>query len=402
MNSDIDLLVINSSKLLTLQGEIGLSPITGGGVAIKNGIIVDIGTSTDLKLKYSNCKNIIDAKEHLVMPGFVDCHTHLVFGGDRTEEMLLRISGTSYLDILKNGGGINSTVNATRSCTKEQLIKLSLNRLDDLKKHGTTTVEIKTGYGLNYESEKKMLEVIRELKTISDLDIVSTYLGAHTIPANKNREEYITWLLGESLTKFKNYAEFFDLFCEEGAFSYKESKELLLAAKKAGYKLKIHAGQFNDLEAPGMAAELGATSIDHLEHISIEQIIKMADKGTIAVLMPGVPMFLKTKYPNGRDFIDRGVNVALATDFNPGSCPSFSMPMMIMLAVFNCGLTIDEAIRAATINSAKAIGLQSSVGSLEIGKNADLIILNLKKPEEIVYYFGTNPVHTVIKRGMVI
>ncbi len=395
----IDTLIIGSSQLLTLKGKEGISTIINGGVAIKDGRIFDIDTTHNLLEKYSDCPNIVDAKNSLVMPGFVDCHTHLVFGGSREEEMEMRLNGSTYLEIHKAGGGLYSTVNATRALSKEDLLIESKQKLKKIIQNGTTSLEIKSGYGLNYNTEKKILQIINQLSSESPIDIVSTYLGAHSVPKETDRREYINWLKGKSLSEFKKYAKYFDIFCEDGAYSLDETKELLEAAKSEGYELKIHSGQFNDLGATGVASELGAISADHLENIDDDQIELMAKNSTVAVLMPGVPFFLKSKYPDGRKLIDRGVSVALATDFNPGSCPSYSMQMMITLAVFNCGLTITEAIRAATINSAKAIGLENSVGSLEVGKKADIIFLSLKSSLEIPYFFGTNLVTKVFKNG---
>jgi imidazolonepropionase len=405
-----DTIIINSSQLLTLEkdpsGTDQLGSVKGGAVAIKDGLILETGTTSEIMRIYSDCPNIIDADNSLVMPGFVDCHTHLVFAGNRSSEMEMRLKGMNYLDILKSGGGIHSTVKATRAASEKELFSLGVKRLNRMAKNGTTTVEIKSGYGLSEESELKMLKVIKKLSHNHSLDIIATYLGAHTFPENSensDKKDYLDWLSGESLGLFKKYAEYFDVFSEKGAFNLEETQLLLSAAKEAGFKLKAHAGQFTDLGAAGLAAAMGAVSVDHLENISDVDLGLMADSGTVAVFLPGVPFFLQSDtYPDAKKFIDKGIKVALATDFNPGSCPSYSMQMMITLGVFYCGMSVEDAVIAGTINAAKAIDMERKVGSLAAGKKADLIILDIKKPEDIPYYFGTNLVNKTIKSGRVI
>ncbi|MDA3940936.1 MAG: imidazolonepropionase [Spirochaetia bacterium] len=404
---EVDTLIINSSQLLTLErssmGSGLLGSIVNGAVAVKNGLILETGTTSAIMKNYPDCLNVIDADGSLVLPGFVDCHTHLVFAGDRSKEMEQRLEGAEYLEILKNRGGIHSTVRATRNASRKELISLGMERLNRMAENGTTTVEIKSGYGLNEETELKMLQVASELGIKHSLDVVITYLGAHTVPEDKNRDEYVKWLGGKSLRAFRKNAEFFDIFCEEGAFSLTETKMLLEAAKLAGFKLKVHGGQFNDLGSPGIASLLGAVSVDHLENISNQDLDLMSEAGTVAVLMPGVPFFLQSdQYPEAKRFVKKGIPVALATDFNPGSCPSYSMQMMITLGVFYCGLSVTDAVLGSTINAAKAINRETEIGSIKAGKKADLIILNIKKPEEIPYYFGTNLVKKTIKNGKII
>jgi imidazolonepropionase len=400
-----DTLIINSSKVLTLENDNSdqLGVIEGGAVAIKDGLILETGSTADIVQKYKTCSNIIDAEKSLVMPGFVDCHTHLVYAGNRCSEMEMRLNGADYLDILKSGGGIHSTVRSTRAASTVELSVTAMDRLNRMAQNGTTTVEIKSGYGLNEETELKMLRVISQLGNDHALDIISTYLGAHTFPEDQSRQEYIEWLSGESLGKFIKLSDYFDVFCEDGAFTLEETRKLLESAKMQGFKLKLHGGQFNDLGSPGLAASLGAVSVDHLENISDNDLDLMADAGTAAVLLPGVPFFLQSdKYPDAKRFLDKGITVALATDYNPGTCPSYSMQMMITLGVLYCGLSIPAAIRAATINSAKAIDMEDKVGSLKPGKQADIIILDIENPEDISYYFGTNLVKLTIKNGKTI
>ncbi|MCP4177113.1 MAG: imidazolonepropionase [bacterium] len=407
--SKIDLLIHNSSKLITLAGSskprVGkemseLAIIENGAVAVDNGKIVETGSSDVFLKKYSNAKETIDADNKLVMPGFVDCHTHLVFGGSRDYELGMKLAGATYIDILKAGGGIHSTVEATRKATKYELKKTAKERLNTIIKHGTTTIELKTGYGLDYKSEKKLLEVAKEISDETDVEVVSTFLGAHTIPKGIDREDYINWIVNEAIPEFKNLAEFCDIFTEDGAFTCEETKKVLSAAKHNGYKLKIHAGQFNDLKAAGLAAELGAYSADHLEAVSNDQLNMMKKNNTVAVLMPGVNFFLMANdYANARDMILNGNPVALATDFNPGSSPTFSMQMMIALGCYQLKMLPEEAITASTINAAHAIDRAEKVGSLEPGKKADILIMNIKNPTEIPYYFGGNLVKDVILTG---
>ncbi len=402
-----DTIIINSSQLLTLEkdnkGTGALGSIKNGAVAIKNGLILETGTTSEIRKSYPDCSDVIDADDSLVMPGFVDCHTHLVFAGERSNEMEQRLGGKSYLEILGDGGGIHSTVRATRAASSEKLFVLGMERLDRMAMNGTTTVEIKSGYGLNEETELKMLQVAAQLRREHPLDIISTYLGAHTFPPDQSREEYLKWLSGKSLQLFKKEAEYFDIFCEEGAFSLEETKKLLESAKTAGFKLKVHGGQFNDLGSPGVAASLGAVSVDHLENISNEDMDLMAEAGTVAVLLPGVPFFLQSgKYPDAERFLKKGIPAALATDFNPGSCPSYSMQMMITLGVFYCSMSAADAVAAGTINAARAINRENEIGSLKAGKKGDLIILDIKNPEEIPYYFGTNLVKKTIKSGKIL
>jgi len=408
----IDLLIFNSSELLTISGKNEartgkdlnkLSVIKNGAIAVNDGIILETGNSKDLLEKYSKVDRLIDAENCVVMPGFVDCHTHLVYGGSRESEMAMRLNGVPYLEILKQGGGIHSTVKATREISKKDLKRISIKKLDKLLKNGTTTVEIKSGYGLDYVTEKKILEIINELNKEHVMDIIPTFLGAHTIPKGVDREKYVNWIVEEAIPKFRNLAKYCDVFCEDGAFSIDETKRIFSTAIQNGYKLKIHSGQFNDLGASGLAAHLRAVSADHLENISVEQIRKMKKNGTIAVLLPGVPFYLQSqKYANARLMIKEKLPIAIATDYNPGSCPSYSMQMMITLACLNMNLTIEEAIIASTINSAAAIEKEKVVGSLENGKQADIIILDLDNYKQIPYYFGTNLIKNVVKNGIII
>jgi imidazolonepropionase len=408
---DVDLLVVNASELLTLAGpdrpRIGLemretASVPNGAAALDGGVVIETGDTGTLVRKYKGRKTV-DASGRLVMPGFVDSHTHLVFAGSRENEMVRRLSGATYLDILKQGGGIHGTVAATRKASLDDLMESSRRRMRRILKNGTTTVEIKSGYGLDAKTEEKILDAIGRLKQEGPLDVIATFLGAHAVPSAVNRAEYMDWLVRDAMARFRDKAEFCDVFCENGAFTLKESERVLRSAKENGYKLKIHAGQFNDLEAVRMAASLGAVSADHLDHVSARQLDLMREIIMVAVLLPGVSFFLGSNaYPDYKKFEEHGVPVALATDFNPGSCPCYSMQMMIALAVHRMGMTAEEAVTASTVNAAWAVDRGRQVGSLEPGKQADLIVLDVRNTAQIPYYFGTNLVETVVKKGRVV
>lgn len=412
MGTDADLLIFNTSQLLTFAGP--RRPRTGsemddpgiienGAVAIGDGRILEAGPADHLADRYARARQKIDAQGKLMMPGFVDPHTHLVYAGSRENEMIRRIQGETYTDILKSGGGIYSTVQAVRNASENDLIKHAVNRLNQMMRHGTTTVEIKSGYGLSPEAELKMLQVIRSLDRSHPLDIASTFLGAHVVPRDQDRKLYIQWIVEQGLPQFKELAEFCDVFCEAEAYTFEETETILRAAKSLGYKLKIHAGQFKSLGAAGLAADLGAISAEHLDHVTDSEILRMKKSGTTAIFLPGADFFLGSNiYPNASRFIEEEVPVALATDFNPGSCPCFSMQMVVALACLNMKMSVAQSLTAATINAAYAIDRGSQVGSIEKDKSADLILLDIQKPEQLPYHFGTNLVRCVIKRGKVV
>ncbi len=414
MNSktNIDILITNASELLTCKSSNPQRPkiykdlsdlgvINNGAIAVENGKIISVDTTENL-IKLFNAKTTINAKDKVVMPGFVDCHTHAIFSGTRENEFLKKQEGISYLDILKQGGGILSTVEKTRKATKEELFQKAKKTLKRMLEYGTTTVEIKSGYGLTFEDEKKILEVALELEKIQPIDIIRTYLGAHTVPKDMIREDYIKEVI-TSLENIKPYAEFCDVFCEKGIFSVDETREILTYAKKLGFKLKLHSEQNNLLHSAELASELHAISADHLEHISDTGVEALAKNNVIGVLLPGVPFYLmEEKYANAKDMINKGVALAIASDFNPGSCPSYNMQLMISLACLKMKLLPSEAINAATINAAFAIDRAHEVGSLEVGKKADIIILDIENHNQLPYFFGINLVETVIKNGKIV
>jgi len=400
-----DLVIANASELLTCAADkpkrgkalSDLGIIRNGAVAVKNGLIAWVGKTSEFDFEASQ---VLDAGNRLVMPGFVDCHTHLVFGGGREKDLVRKLQGKSYLEILAEGGGILSTVEHTRAASEEELYHLGWRRLDTMLAHGTTTVEIKSGYGLDEMTEQKILRVARRLGRDHPMDVATTYLGAHAIPGGRNREEYVAEVLA-SLEKMRSWAEFCDVFCEKGAFTLEESRHILEAAKSLGYKLKIHAEQMTGLGGAALAAALGAVSADHLDHISERGIQRLARSNTIGVLLPGASFYLmqESRAP-ARGMIEGGAALALATDFNPGSCPCENMQLMLTLACLQMKLLPAEAINCATINAAFALDRAGAVGSLEEGKQADILIADVVSHESLVSRFGTNRVARVIKKGM--
>ncbi|MDO8141910.1 MAG: imidazolonepropionase [Candidatus Brocadiales bacterium] len=410
-----DLVIQNCGQLLTVAGASRRPKILqdmndpgivlDGAVAVKGGNIIDVGTTRQLEKKYNRKGvKIIDALGKVVLPGFVDCHTHAVFGGDRAGEFVQRIQGESYLEILKKGGGILSTVKNTRKLTLEKLVEVSKKHLDTMLLHGTTTAEIKSGYGLNKKDELKILKAVQHLQKTHHMDIVPTFLGAHTIPSQykSDPDTYID-LICKMLPEVKAYATFCDVFCDEGGFDVKQSERILSAAKKLGFMVKIHVNEFKDIGGVSLAIRLCVTSADHLDNIKYRDILKLKKSGIICVLLPGVPFFLmKDNYVPGKKMLDEGLPIALATDFNPGTCPCENLQTIITLACLNLGMTPAQAISAVTINAAHAIGMSDRIGSIEIGKQADMIILDVENYNQIPYYFGVNHVNSVIKKGWLV
>jgi len=410
-----DLFIQNCGQLLTVAGasrrpktlkdmdDLGI--ILDGAVAIKDGNIIDVGTTRQLGKKYNRKGvNIINAWGKVVLPGFVDCHTHVVFGGDRAGEFVQRIQGENYLEILKKGGGILSTVKNTRKLTLEKLVEVSKKHLDTMLLHGTTTVEIKSGYGLDNKSELKILKTIQRLQKAHYMDIVPTFLGAHTIPSEyqSDTEAYVDFVCN-MLPEIKAYATFCDVFCDEGGFDVQQSERILSTAKKLGFKLKIHTNEFKDIGGVHLAIRSCVISADHLDNIKHRDILKLKESGIICVLLPGVPFFLmKDNYAPGRKMIEDGLPIALATDFNPGTCPCENIQMIITLACLKLGMTPAQGINAVTINAAHAVGMADRIGSIEIGKQADIIILDIQDYNQLPYYFGRNHVKTVLKKGRLI
>ena len=412
------LIIKNARQVLTMRSD-QKSPRTGkhmedpgiiedGAVAVSNGKIVAVGYTDQVlrKVQVNEETNVIDAKDKVVLPGFVDSHTHPVFAATREEEFEMRVKGRPYQEIAAAGGGIKSSVRTLRAASKQELIQLTLPRLDRMMSYGTTTIEAKSGYGLSLEDEIKMLEVIRELNDRHLIDLVPTFLGAHEIPEEykDRREEYIRLIVEKMLPEVakRKLAVFCDIFCEKGVFDIEESRKILTAAKDHGFKLKLHADQLTALGGAKLAAELGAISADHLEFIDDQGIEMMKQAGVIGVLLPGACFGLGMKeYPPARKMIDQGLPVALATDFNPGSSMTESMPIILSMACLMMKMSPAEAVVASTINSAYAVGRADDVGSIEMGKKADLVIWNVRDYREIPYHYGVKLVDQVIKEGKV-
>jgi len=345
----------------------------------------------------------VDCEDRCLIPGFVDPHTHMCFVKTREEEFSLRIKGTPYMEILRQGGGILSSVRSVRASSEEELFKATLKNARSALKLGTTTVEIKSGYGLDIETELKMLRVIDRIQKETPLDIVATFLGAHAVPEDyrNNADAFVDLVIKEMLPAVSDQgiARFCDVFCEEGVFSVQQSRRILKAAKEAGLGLKIHADEVHDLGGAGLAAELQTMSAEHLLAAGAANIAAMAKAGVIAVLLPGTAYSLRKPYARARKMIELGVPLALATDCNPGSCYTESMSFIFGLSVLNMMLSPEEALVAATLNGAYSIDMANQVGSLGIGKQADFLLLDGESPSVLAYHAGVSPVVNVYKKG---
>lgn len=399
---------IDNNKPRTGKDMGKLGNITDGAVAIGNGKIICVGSTRDVlgQLDLSANTSVIDCTGKTVLPGFVDPHTHLIFSGSRESELTLKLEGKTYMDILQSGGGILKTVHATRNASLDDLLVEAKKRLDIMLEHGTTTLEAKSGYGLSEDSELRSLQAIKDLGNIHVMDIVPTFLGAHARPPElpDDPDRYIDLIISDMLPNVeqRRLAEFCDVFCEEGVFSVDQSERLLRSAKDHGLKPKLHIDEFVHLGGAKLAATLCATSADHLMMTSDDDLSAMAEAGVIGVLLPGTPFALMEKeYPNAQRMLELGVPIALATDLNP-NCMTESMQFIISIACYNMKLLPAQAITAATINAAHAIDRAELVGSLEVGKQADMIILDVPNYQHIPYHFGINHVIKVIKKGKLV
>ena len=367
-------------------------------------IIVQDSTIVQISKTVGDAEEEIDADGALITPGFVDSHTHPIFSGNRANEFGMRVSGKSYEEIADRGGGIISSINGVRNASEDQLFEECLERVNFFLVHGTTTIEAKSGYGLTVEDELKSLRVIKRLNEASPLDIIPTFMGAHAFPPEfkNDHQGYVRVICEEMIPAVaeENLADFCDVFCEDGYFSIKDSRRILETAQKHGLSPRLHADEFVDSGSAELAAEVGAVSADHLMAVSDKGIQSMADAGVIATLLPGTTLFLgKTGYAPGRKIIDFGCDVALATDFNPGSCTIQSMPLIISLATLYCGLTIEEAFKAATWNGAKVIGREHQIGVVAKNYQADLLFWELSSIDEIPYWMGSDRILNVMKAG---
>lgn len=376
-----------------------------GALLVCDGLIEHIGTEAEVLagIQPLQIDAEVDCRGRCVIPGFVDPHTHMCFALRREAEFGLRLKGTSYLDILKAGGGILSSVNAVRKTSEDNLFTATQENALSALRFGTTTLEIKSGYGLNTETELKMLSVIDRVNRQTPLDVVATFMGGHAVPEEyrKAPEDYVDLLIAEMIPAVsrQGIARYCDVFCEVGVFSVDQSRRILLAAGSAGLGLKIHADEVHDMGGAGLAAELRAISAEHLLAASDANIARLATSGTLAVLLPGTAYSLKKNYARAREMIAAGVPVAIATDCNPGSCFTESMPFVFGLSVMNMNLTPEEALTAATLNAAYSVGMADRVGSLDKGKQADFLILDGGTPAILAYHAGVSPVAAVYKKG---
>jgi imidazolonepropionase len=425
----IDLIIHSANQVLTLagaapkrgatQGDLGI--LRDAAVAIRGETIFAVGDTLDILALADTHTRKIDARGKVVLPGLVDAHTHAVFAGDRGNEFEMRLRGATYLDIQRAGGGIMSTVRATRAATPDDLVAQTRLRLDAMLAFGTTTAEVKTGYGLDTASEIKMLAAIETLDREHVLDLVPTLLGAHVVPEEyKGREDaYVELVIQEMLPAFAQRMRqagrlksaqtsahrpplYCDVFCDDGAFTLDQTRKILTRAKELGFGLRVHADEFANLGAAALAAELSAASADHLMVTRREEMRAMAAANVVAVLLPGTTFGLgKTEFADGRAFVEENVPVALGSDLNPGTCWCESMLFILALACRYEKLTPAEALAAATVNAAYALGIADRVGSLEPGYLADVLIADVPDYAQLAYRFGANPIQTVIKRGQV-
>jgi len=415
----VTILIKNANEVITLKNNIRgprtkeqmreITIVENGSILIEKDRIVAVGAFEQLEVDFPELvkkATTIDASGKVVMPGLVDCHTHLVHGGTREEEFNMRLKGSTYMEIMNAGGGIHATTKRTRETSFDDLYEKTRHHLDIFLKHGVTTVEAKSGYGLDWETEKKQLEVAKKLQATHDMDVISTFMGAHAVPRDyKGREdEFVDVLIQDMLPKVAELelAEFNDVFCEKGVFTPEQSERILEAGKALGLTPKIHADEIEPYKGAELAVEVGAISAEHLLVASDEGIQKMAEAGTIAVLLPGTAFFLRAPFARGRLMIDEGVPVAISTDFNPGSSPTMSLPFIMNLACMHMGMTLEEVLTATTINAAYAVNRGEQIGSLEVDKKADVIILDVANYKQLQYFYGMNHTNTVIKNGQVV
>lgn len=387
------------------MSDLGL--IEDGSIWIEDGVIQAVGTTVELEKQYADSAHeatIVDATGHLVTPGLVDPHTHVAYGGSREHEFEMRLEGATYMDIMNAGGGIHATTRMTREASEEELIEQTTQRLDLFLEHGVTTIEGKSGYGMNLDTELKQLRVMKKLQQTHAIDIVPTFMGAHAVPPEYKgcEDEFVDVLINEMLPVIaqEKLAVFNDVFCEKGVFTPEQSERVLEAGKRYGLIPKIHADEIESYGGAELAAKVGAISAEHLLKASDAGIQAMAKAGTIACLLPATALYLREQAAEGRKMIDAGVAVAISTDCNPGSSPTTSMPLVMNLACISMRLTPAEALTAATYNAACAINSEDKIGSLEVGKQADIVLWNVNSYQVIQYFFGVNHVKCVWKKGI--
>ncbi|MFW9787606.1 MAG: imidazolonepropionase [Candidatus Thorarchaeota archaeon] len=412
-----DLLLTNIGQIATLEGYSNapktgeqlneISIIENGAIAIKNDKIMAVGPTKDILALMTEEPRfpVMEFPGMLATPGFIDSHTHLAFGGSRENDFAMKLAGKSYIEILEAGGGILSTLRSTRTASQDELVRNAFSYAEGMLSMGSTTIEVKSGYGLDNENELKMLRAVNELREKLPINFVSTFMGAHAVPPEYDgkTDAYVSLVTDEMMPDVaeSGLAEFCDVFCEQGVFDVEQSRSILLAAKEEGMKLKVHADEIVQLGGASLAAEVGAVSADHLLMASDDGLEDMLKAGTIATLLPATAFSLDTNYADARKMIDMGLPVALATDFNP-NCANESLFFTIALACYKMKMKPREALSAVTINAAHALDRGSSYGSIEVGKTADILILDCPNPEFLTWRFGVNLVHTVISNGQVI
>jgi imidazolonepropionase len=415
---EADLIIKGASEVLTCkadgrdaQGQLSVGRILEGAVAAREGRIVWVGTESALmeEVRLTRGGEMLDADGRVVMPGLVECHSHLAWAGDRADEFQLRVAGATYQQVQEAGGGIASTVHATRNASDDVLRALARKRLDRFQRYGVTTVEAKSGYGLSLEQEIRLLEVYRDVSLAHAVDVVPTLLAAHVVPIDyaDRADDYVKLMVKKVIPTAakRKLARFCDAFCERGAFTVDQCRAVLEAGLENGLLPKLHADQLTYMGGTEMAAELGAVSVDHLDHVSDAGIAALTTvtggkRAPVAVLLPGATFFLgEGGYAPARKMIDAGVRVALSTDFNPGSSPTQNLWLMATMGCSQLSMTAEEVIRAITIEAAAAIALDEEIGSLEVGKKADILVLDYSRGVEVPYRYGMNPVWRVFKDG---
>jgi imidazolonepropionase len=412
-----DILLTNIGQVATLEGNSErsktgeqmseVSIIENGAIAIKDGKILAVGPTREVLSQISEEPDLpsIEFPDMLAVPGFIDSHTHLTFGGSRENDFAMKLAGKTYLEILESGGGILNTLRSTRAASLEELVSNAFSYGEGMLSMGTTTIETKSGYGLDTENELKMLQSIENLREKLPVNLVSTFMGAHAVPPEfeGKTDDYVDLVVNEMIPAVsdKGLAEYCDVFCEEGVFDVEKSRRVLLAAKEKGMKLKVHADEIVQLGGASLAAEVGAVSADHLLMVSDDGLEDMLKAGTIATLLPATAFSLDTAYADARKMIEMNLPVALATDFNP-NCANESLFFTIALACYKMKMQPREALSAVTINAAHAIDRGKTHGSIEVGKSADILVLDCPNPEYLTWRFGANLVHTVIANGQVV